>query len=119
MHWTVLLDDAFEEELEAFAVNVRVAILQRARLLAEFGPQLGRPYVDTLSGSRYSNMKELRLESDGGVWRVAFAFDPDRQAILLVAGDKAGKNQKRFYRELIEIADRRYAQWVKDRGKAD
>jgi hypothetical protein len=53
-------------------------------------------------------MKELRFNADDGVWRVAFAFDPQRQAIILVAGDKAGKNQKKFYKQLIDIADRRY-----------
>lgn len=53
-------------------------------------------------------MKELRFNADNGVWRVAFAFDPDRQAILLVAGDKAGVAQKRFYKNLIKIADARF-----------
>ena len=54
-------------------------------------------------------MKELRFNADDGVWRVAFAFDPQRQAIVLVAGDKAGQNQKKFYKQLIDRADRRYA----------
>ena len=79
-----------------------------ARLLEEFGPQLGRPHADTLNGSDYANMKELRFKADGGVWRVAFAFDPQRNAILLVAGDKSGTSSKRFYKRLIEKADMRY-----------
>ncbi|MDJ0681480.1 MAG: type II toxin-antitoxin system RelE/ParE family toxin [Xenococcaceae cyanobacterium MO_167.B52] len=49
-----------------------------------------------------------------GVWRVAFAFDPKRQAILLVAGDKSGINQKRFYRRLINIADRRFKNYLQN-----
>jgi hypothetical protein len=53
-------------------------------------------------------MKELRFDAAGGVWRVAFAFDPKRRAILLVAGDKSGGSQKRFYRELIRKADQRF-----------
>lgn len=53
-------------------------------------------------------MKELRFDADGGVWRVAFAFDPERKAILLVAGDKSGGSEKRFYRSLIAKADKRY-----------
>jgi hypothetical protein len=53
-------------------------------------------------------MKELRFEADGGVWRVAFAFDPERKAILLVAGDKSGGSEKRFYKSLIAKADRRF-----------
>jgi hypothetical protein len=53
-------------------------------------------------------MKELRFAWDGEVWRVAFAFDPQRQAVLLVAGDKGGADQRRFYRRLIAVADDRY-----------
>jgi hypothetical protein len=59
-------------------------------LISHIGPDLGRPHVDTLNNSRHSNMKELRFKADNGVWRVAFAFDPERKAILLVAGDKSG-----------------------------
>jgi hypothetical protein len=67
-------------------------------------PQLGRPRVDTLKGSRHRNMKELRFSAADGEWRVAFAFDPRRKVILLVAGDKSGDSEKRFYRELIRKA---------------
>jgi len=77
-------------------------------MLERFGPQLGRPRVDTLNGSDHPNMKELRFDAAGGVWRVAFAFDPDRKAILLVAGDKSGGSEKRFYRTLIDKADARF-----------
>lgn len=73
---------------------------------------LGRPWVDHLKGSTYPNMKELRFNADGGVWRVAFAFDPERKAVLLVAGDKSGIPQKRFYRELIRKADARLARYL-------
>ena len=83
-------------------------LLAHARLLETFGPQLGRPRADTLKGSRHTNMKELRFDADNGVWRVAFAFDPKRRAILLVAGDKAGATQKRFYKQLIQKADKRF-----------
>ena len=64
--------------------------------------------MDTLKGSRYVNMKELRFKADGGVWRVAFAFDPKREAILLVCGDKSGVSEKRFYEKLIKTADERF-----------
>jgi len=77
-------------------------------LLGKFGPQLGRPRVDTLNGSRHANMKELRFSAADGEWRVAFAFDPKRRAILFVAGDKSGGSEKRFYRELIRKADSRF-----------
>ena len=77
-------------------------------MLEQFGPQLGRPRVDTLKGSRHANMKELRFDAAGGVWRVAFAFDPKRNAVLLIAGDKSGGGEKRFYRQLIAKADERF-----------
>ena len=65
--------------------------------------------MDTLKGSKYANMKELRFDCEGGVWRVAFAFDTERAAILLVGGDKGGADQRRFYKKLIASADARLA----------
>ena len=62
----------------------------------------------TQEGSSHANMKELRFSAADGEWRVAFAFDPKRKAILLVGGDKSGVSQKRFYRELIRKADDRF-----------
>jgi hypothetical protein len=78
-------------------------------VLVEFGPQLGRPHADTLKGSKFANMKELRLSADNGEWRLAFAFDIKRHAILLCAGDKSGGAQKKFYKALIRKADKRFA----------
>jgi len=80
----------------------------RVKVLGQFGPQLGRPHVDTLKDSKHANMKELRFNCGDGAWRVAFAFDPKRQALLLVAGDKAGANQRKFYEKLIQTADGRF-----------
>lgn len=108
MSWNVDLSDELDAEWDQFPVDVQNEILAHGKLLEHFGPQLGRPRVDTLKGSRYSNMKELRFDAANGVWRVAFAFDPRRRAILLVAGDKSGKSQPRFYRQLIAKADERY-----------
>ena len=87
---------------------MRTEILALSLVLQEFGPQLGRPRVDTLKGSRHANMKELRFSAADGEWRVAFAFDTRRRGILLVAGDKSGGSEKRFYRELIRKADDRF-----------
>jgi hypothetical protein len=108
MPWIVRFGDEFEQEFLALPEGVQDELLAVARILAEYGPRLGRPYVDTLKGSKHANMKELRFEAAGGVWRVAFAFDARRQAILLVAGDKAGVSQDRFYRQLIARADKRF-----------
>src|ERR1700722_8755530 len=109
MPWIVEFHDEFEPEFLAFEPAVQDALLAVAKLLAEFGPQLGRPYADTLNGSEYANMKELRFEASDGEWRAAFAFDPRRKAILLVAGDKSGGSQKRFYDRFIAKADFRFS----------
>jgi hypothetical protein len=107
--WDVDFEDAFEAEFLAFSQEVQDALLAAGKLLADYGPLLGRPYADTLKGSKHANMKELRFTADGGEWRVAFAFDPRRKAILLVAGDKAGRGQTRFYNWLIATADQRFS----------
>jgi hypothetical protein len=108
MTWTVVFESGFAGEFSAFREEVQDEMLALAGLLEDYGPQLARPHCDTLSGSRHANMKELRFRADDGVWRVAFAFDPARQAILLVAGDKSGISQKRFYKTLIGKADKRF-----------
>jgi hypothetical protein len=92
----------------AFPSEVQTSLLAKARLLETFGPQFGRPHVDTLKGSKHGNMKELRFEAADGVWRAAFAFDAKRRALILVAGDKSGGSEKRFYRSLIAKADFRF-----------
>lgn len=108
MVWVVEVAPEFEPELLAFAAEVRIELLAQARVIEKFGPTTGRPRVDTLNGSRHANMKELRFDADGGVWRAAFAFDPERKAILLVAGDKSGASERKFYRRLIAQADERF-----------
>lgn len=110
MRWTVVYHDAFVSELEALSEAVQDELFAMAELLTITGPTLGRPHVDTLAGSKFANMKELRFTADGGVWRVAFAFDPKRRAVVLVAGDKSGVAQKRFYKGLITRADERFAE---------
>jgi hypothetical protein len=108
MTWCVDIYPDFADEIAALSPDVRKELFVKVKLLEEFGPQLKRPHADTLAGSRHENMKELRFKADYGVWRVAFAFDPDREAILLVAGDKSGINEQRFYKELIKKADQRF-----------
>jgi hypothetical protein len=106
--WTVEIGDEFEPEFLALAQEVQDETFAMVRLLQKLGPQLGRPRCDTLKDSRHANMKELRFDAADGVWRVAFAFDPRRKAVLLVAGDKSGGSEKKFYRELIRKADQRF-----------
>jgi hypothetical protein len=112
MPWTVLFHPEFDAEFGALPEAIQDELLARLKLLGEFGPLLGRPNVDTLNGSSFPNMKELRFRLDG-LWRFAFAFDPQRQAIVLVGGNKEGARQRAFYKELIRTADRRFAAHVK------
>ena len=112
MSWSVLFHAEFDLEFQGLEENLQDELLAHAKLLQQFGPQLGRPSVDTLMGSKHANMKELRFEWKREVWRVAFAFDPKRQAILLAGGDKGGADQKRFYKKLIAIADSRFDSYL-------
>ena len=112
MPWSVLFHEEFDLEFRALNEDLQDELLAHAKLLQEFGPQLGRPSVDTLKGSKHANMKELRFDWKREVWRVAFAFDPKRQAILLAGGDKGGADQKRFYKRLIATADSRFDSYL-------
>jgi hypothetical protein len=108
MTWQIEFHPRFAEEAAELPEAVRETLFTMALLLADAGPQLKRPHCDTLGGSRHANMKELRFDANDGVWRVAFAFDPVRQAVLLTAGDKSGVKQSRFYKQLIARADARF-----------
>jgi hypothetical protein len=81
-------------------------------LLAEHGPALGRPAVDRVKGSKFHHMKELRPGSSGSSEiRMIFAFDPRREAIILVAGDKSGA-WRQWYTEAIPLADKRFRTYL-------
>jgi hypothetical protein len=108
MSWTAYFHPKFKTEFDKLSEAVQDELLAKLMPLQAYGPMLGRPEVDTLKDSKFANMKELRFKADGGVWRVAFAFDPERDAILLVAGDKSGGGETMFYRRLIEKADKRF-----------
>jgi hypothetical protein len=114
--WEVLFDGEFAEEFANWSEVVQDATLSSLGKLRVFGPSLGRPSVDTLKGSNYPNMKELRVDAEGGVWRIAFAFDPKRRAILLTGGNKTGIAKDRFCSALIRVADARYKRHLKGVG---
>jgi hypothetical protein len=101
MEWDVRFDPAFAADARAFARAVNSK----------------SPHCDTLKGSKYANMKELRFTLPDGEWRVAFAFDPERCAILLVGGSKSGVSEKQFYKDLIRVADARFTAPSKDGGE--
>lgn len=104
MDWEVSTTEEFGEWFASTDRPMQLDITAAVELLEEHGPTLGRPHVDTLNGSTYANMKELRVQSNGRPVRIFFAFDPKRAAILLVGGDKSGN--KRFYETMIPIADK-------------
>ena len=108
MTWNVEFADEFEPEFLSLHEEVQDTIMSMVHLLEHRGPHLGRPHVDTLNGSRHANMKELRFRAANGEWRLAFAFDPARQAIFLAAGTKSGRTTRRFYRALVRKADERF-----------
>jgi hypothetical protein len=108
MSWNAYFHPKFKAEFDKLPEAVQDELFAKLIPLRKHGPLLGRPEVDTLNGSEFANMKELRFRADGGVWRVAFAFDPKRDAILLVAGDKLGGSETTFYRRLIDKADKRF-----------
>jgi hypothetical protein len=121
MEWDVRFHASFAAKAREFARAVQIEIAALAGLLRHFGPQLRRPHCDTLKGSKYTNMKELRFTLPDGEWRIAFAFDLERQAILLCGGSKSGRNERQFYNDLIRVADARFSAHLntlsKDRGR--
>jgi hypothetical protein len=114
MDWEVEVSDEFLawyqslDESECESVNGAVAKLEH------YGPTLGRPYVDTLIGSKYPNMKELRVQHQGKRYRILFAFDPRRNAYLILGGDKTGDPS--WYVDAIRRAEAIYAQHVIEIG---
>lgn len=116
--WTIKQTEEFAEWFESSDSKPQEDILEKVQTLSELGPHLGRPLVDTLKGSSISNLKELRFDSNGKVMRITFVFDPDRNGVLLIGGDKAGKNQVKFYQELIANSEEIYKKWLDSRTKA-
>lgn len=104
MAWAVEFTDEFERWWEELSEDEQVDVAAKVRLLEELGPALARPHADSVQGSRHPNMKELRVQHSGRPYRVLFAFDPRRCAILLLGGDKTGN--ARWYDENIPIADK-------------
>lgn len=117
--WEVIFHDEFLPEFRAFDLEVRRELVAAARAIELAGPKTGRPHVDTLNGSKHDNMKELRFKAHNGseIWRAAFAFDPQRKAYVLVAGDKQGQDEAAFYKTLIKTADKRFDTHLKKLAK--
>jgi hypothetical protein len=106
--WKYKATDEFKAWLASLSERERAAVLADLVVLTSYGPALGRPRVDTVAGSRYPNMKELRTRA----LRTFFVFDPCRNAVLLIGGDKRG--EKRFYDRMVAFADRLYDVYLDD-----
>ena len=106
--WEVEATDEYDAWFMEQTKNEQSSIQMKVELLKEYGPHLPRPHADTLKGSKLSNLKELRTQTENHVFRVAFIFDKERKAVLLIGGDKKGKDEKRFYRNLIKQAEKIY-----------
>lgn len=113
--WKIIQTSTFDDWFAKLDVAAQSDILEKAVVLREFGPRLGRPTVDSVVGSAHSNMKELRVQSNGRPFRIFFAFDPKRQAVLLIGGNKQG--DKRFYKKLIPIADKLFSEYLEDKDE--
>lgn len=115
--WKIQRTDVIAEWIKSLDEDARAAILKNLIILKEIGPNLGRPYVDTIKQSRHKNMKELRIQNKLRVFRIFFIFDFDRDAILLIGGDKRG--DKRFYETMIPLADDLFDKYIKSKRKKD
>ncbi|OMQ24541.1 type II toxin-antitoxin system RelE/ParE family toxin [Serratia oryzae] len=109
--WSIKTTDTFDHWFTSLDDTNRASVLAAMMVLREKGPGLSRPYADTIKGSCYSNMKELRIQNRGDPMRVFFAFDPTRTGIVLCAGNKVG-NEKRFYDEMLPVADWEFTNWL-------
>jgi len=108
----VTVTDDFKEWWHGLTVSQQEAVASRIALLEQHGPALGRPTVDRVRGSAFHNMKELRCSADGSL-RILFAFDPRRQAILLLGGNKTGE-WNAWYDATIPEADRLFREYLAD-----
>jgi hypothetical protein len=112
MIWEIIFHREFEEWFFAEDAGVQASIAAVLDILEEQGASLGRPYADTIKGSAFTNMKELRVQHDGNPYRILFVFDPKRQAVLLIGGNKGG--DKRWYEKNIMVAEKRFAEYLEE-----
>ena len=111
--WEIFTSESYDAWFQEQTEDDKAIIRSKAYLLNEYGPNLGRPHADTLKGSKkLGNLKELRAQTDAHVFRVAYIFDPERKGVLLIGGDKKGKNQRKFYKDLIKEAEQIYAAYL-------
>jgi hypothetical protein len=108
--WTTIETEEFSAWFDSLDDDAKEDVVVKVEVLRTLGPTLGRPLVDTLKGSKHPNMKELRVVSNGRPFRIFFAFDPKRQAVLLVGGNKEG--DKQFYERMLPLADKLFDEYL-------
>lgn len=117
MAWEILYTDEYEEWFLGLTDAEQVDVLAMVEVLEMTGTNLGRPYADTLHGSKtVKNLKELIIQHDGKPYRVFYAFDPVRRAVLLCGGRKDGARDKRFYKRMIPLAEREFSAHLESEG---
>lgn len=117
MTWEVEYTDEFGEWWEALTEAEQESVDAGVELLEEYGPNLAFPYSGGINGSKYSRMRELRIQHAGDPYRVLYIFDPRRVALLLIGGDKIGDD--RWYDKFVPIADRLYAEHLETLEKEE
>ncbi|CAN7322890.1 type II toxin-antitoxin system RelE/ParE family toxin [Pararhizobium sp. LjRoot238] len=117
MPYKVQFHSDFVQEWKDLDIGLKELVGEVLDHIEDDGPFWGRPEVGTLSGSDYANMKEIRVKFAKEVWRFAFAFDPAQTAVILCGGDKQGKKEELFYKQLISKADARFDRWLKEKRK--
>jgi hypothetical protein len=106
MKWEIEYTDEFGIWWDELTVEEQESVRASVKLLGELGPQLPFPHSSGISSSRHGNMRELRIQHAGRPFRIFYAFDPRRCAVLLIGADKTGKD--RWYEKYVPIADRLY-----------
>lgn len=111
MAYEVEVSDEFKTWYEDLSEPEQNSVERVVMMLMEAGPALGYPQSTGIKGSKFSHMRELRIQHEGRPYRVLYAFDPNRMALLLVGGDKTGED--RWYEKMVPKADAIYEKHLK------
>jgi hypothetical protein len=116
--WDVITSESYDVWFDGQDEGDQAVIQAKVILLGAAGPNLGRPHADTLKGSKkLANLKELRPKTHAHVFRIAYIFDPERNGLLRIGGDKKGKNEKKFYNDLIIQAEQIYMAYLEKKAE--
>jgi hypothetical protein len=117
MSWEVVITDECRGWYEALSEEEQDSVDFGVSLIQRMGPSLKRPYADIIHGSTFANLKELRVQHAGRPYRVLFIFDPKRNAVLLIGGDKTGND--RWYEEFVPKAESIYREYLRETKQAE